>query len=240
MPDLAVVVPTRGRPDNIRRLVDAWTETNAWEVATLVLAVDADDPKYPAYDRLHYRREEDFALVVHETWAPMVDKLNKTALAVARSQGIFADQGYSAVGFAGDDHVPVTRDWAQRYVTELRKLGTGMVHGDDGFQGASLASEWAVTCDAVRELGAMVPVPVEHMYCDNAMMDLYGAAGMMRYLPDVQIEHRHPLAGKASLDKQYVRVNSSEQYARDSATYEAWKAGALADQVALLKALRAG
>jgi len=236
--DLAVVVPTRGRPDNVRKVISAWDFTNAWDVADLVLAVDADDPEYPAYvalydDHPHPDTGEPLFLVhVQEKWLPMVAKLNLVSKTLA--------EDYFAVGFAGDDHLPQTIGWAQRYLTVLRELGTGMVYGDDGYQGANLSTEWAVTADVVRELGRMVPAPVEHMYCDNAMMDLFGGAGALRHLPEVRIEHFHPVAGKAASDVQYERVNGREQYARDRRAYEGWKRGAMAADVARIRALRPG
>ncbi|WP_037684635.1 hypothetical protein, partial [Streptomyces griseus] len=105
-----------------------------------------------------------------------------------------------------------TVGWAGRYVDELRQLGTGIVYGDDGYQGERLPTQWAMTADVVGALGRMVPAPVEHLYCDNSVLDLGRAAGCIRYLPDVLVEHMHPVAGKAADDDQYRRVNSSAQY----------------------------
>jgi predicted O-methyltransferase YrrM len=222
MPDLAVIVPTRGRPENIRRVISAWDFTNAWDHADLILAVDADDPHYPEYRGFssmdsHPNTRDRFALRVREIseWAPMVHKLNRTAVDVAGR--------YFAVGFAGDDHLPQTIGWAERYLTVLREMGTGMVYGDDGYQGIKLSTEWAVTSDVVRALGQMVPAPVEHMYCDNAMMDLFNGAGALRHLPEVRIEHRHPVVGKAETDAQYQRVNHRDQFRKDRLAYERWK-----------------
>jgi len=163
---------------------------------------------------------------------PMVHKLDLAAREMAEL--------YWAVGFAGDDHLPQTIGWAARYLTVLRELGTGMVYGDDGYQGAKLSTEWAITSDVVRALGRMVPAPVEHMFCDNAVLELFMAAGAVRHLPEVRIEHMHPYAGKATTDDQYQRVNSREQMSRDRRTFRAWQVATLASQVATVRALRAG
>lgn len=238
--ELAVIVPTRGRPENIDKVIAAWDFTNAWDVADLVLAVDADDPKYPGYRELFEgtrnpdTREPLFSMHVSEVWTPMVHKLNRAAVAVAESRK------YSAVGFAGDDHLPRTINWAERYLTVLRELGTGMVHGDDGYQGENLATEWAVTSDVVRVLGGMVLAPVEHMYCDNSMVDLFGGAGALRYLPEVRIEHMHPIAGKAATDDQYKRVNSREQFHKDRLAYQRWQVRDLPGLILTLRAMRPG
>lgn len=231
MPDLAVIIPTRGRPENIRKVIDAWDFTNAWDVADLILAVDADDPELMRY--VHVFGTVDHGDIMQfPEWRPMVPKLDATALALADK--------YFALGFAGDDHLPQTINWAQRYLTVLRELGTGMVYGDDGYQGVKLSTEWAMTSDVVRALGQMVPAPVEHMFCDNAVLELFTAAGAVRHLPEVRIEHRHPYAGKAASDEQYERVNGRDQMNRDRRTYRAWQSRAMASQVATVRALRRG
>jgi predicted O-methyltransferase YrrM len=233
VPDLAVIVPTRGRPENIRKVIGAWDFTNAWDHADLIVVADADDPEIGTYRSIW---AEDDALPavlrVMPDWLPMVEKLDHVAVEKAAS--------YWAVGFAGDDHLPQTIGWAKRYLDVLRELGTGMVYGDDGYQGKKLSTEWAVTSDVVRTLGRMVPADVEHMYCDNAMMDLFGRAGAMRHLPEVRIEHMHPVAGKATTDAQYQRVNHRDQFAKDRRAYEGWKARMMAPDVATVRHLRKG
>lgn len=238
--DLAVIIPTRGRPGNIRKVIQAWDFTKAWDHARMVLAVDADDPEYQGYVNLFEETrnpdtdESLFSICVQDTWVPMVTKLNRVAANLALTQRYFA------LAFAGDDHLPRTIGWAERYLTVLREMGTGMVYGDDGYQGKKLSTEWAVTSDAVRALGGrMVPAPVEHMYCDNSILELFHAAGAERHLPEIRIEHMNPYAGgKAELDPQYKRVNSRDQFARDGAAYRKWQRQQMASDVNALIALR--
>lgn len=232
MPDLAIIVPTRGRPENIQKVIAAWDFTNAWDHADLILAVDADDPEIGGYLKLVTAIDLGVKTLSVPTWIPMVHKLD----AAARD----AAPDYFAIGFAGDDHLPQTIGWAERYLTVLRELGTGMVYGDDGYQGAKLSTEWAVTADAVRALGRMVPAPVEHMYCDNSMMDLYGGAGALRHLPEVRIEHMHPIAGKAESDDQYKRVNHRDQFSRDRQAYQRWERTERDSQIEIIRSLRQG
>lgn len=239
MRDLAVLIPTRGRPENIRKVISAWDFTNAWDRADMVLVIDKDDPAYPAYlDLVEETRHLDTGDVLVKTYevdrhVPMVHKLNQAAVALFR--------GWFALGFAGDDHLPQTIGWAERYVTVLRELGSGMVYGDDGYQGRKLSTEWAITSDVVGVIGRMVPADVEHMYCDNSMMDLFGAAGALKHLPEVRIEHMHPVAGKAETDDQYKRVNHRDQFTKDRRAYESWKHGdVFRTDVAEVRHLRRG
>jgi hypothetical protein len=238
MADLAVIVPTRGRPANVAKVISAWDFTNAWDHADLILAVDADDPECQGYaDLFEQNRNPDtgdplFSIMVEDRWIPMVEKLNRAALRVALGRRYFA------VGFAGDDHLPRTIGWARRYLDVLHELGTGMVYGDDGYQGANLATEWAITSDVVRALGRMVPAGVDHLYCDNSILEMFRAVDAVRHLPEVRIEHMHPAARKAFTDEQYQRVNSRDQYRRDRATYLAWQRNELPSQAQILRSLR--
>lgn len=233
--DLVVIVPSRGRPANAARVVRAWEETGAFGAASLVFAIDEDDPSYADYFPAIVGRAGGGARVLSfPHWLPMVAKLDHAARQYAgaepEAQVLLTDQQKLelpfALGFAGDDHVPRTAGWAERYVEALRELGTGIVYGDDLIQRFALPTQWAMTSDLVRILGRMVPAPVEHLYSDTSIMALGRAIGRLRYLGDVVIEHCHPVAGTAPVDAGYQRVNSPEQYRTDRAAYGTWLSSA--------------
>jgi len=231
MADLLVIVPTRGRPESLPKIWAAWTATGAFMQADLVFVVDADDPVIDDYEATWEEQRFGFTgrMVRAEKWEPLVPKLDAAALAYAGS--------YFALGFMGDDHRPRTAAWSKTMVDALREMGTGVVYGDDLLQRERLCTSWAMTSDIVRALGRMVPAPVEHMACDNAVMDLAKLAGCLRYLPDVVIEHMHPLAGKTDWDDGYRRVNRPEQYRSDELAYGRWMRNGRATDVAKVKAL---
>jgi hypothetical protein len=218
--NLLIVVPTRSRPAAVGRVVAAWQETGAFDDgAELLFVIDRDDPENDAYAEAlasSYGPGINFRSVPH--WQPLVPKLN----AAAQHRVEYWD--HFALGFAGDDHLPRTRGWVKRYLDELRRLGTGIVYCDDGYQHDRIPTQWAMTADIVRTLGRMVPAPVEHLYCDNAIRDLGELAECLAYLPDVLIEHMHPVAGKAATDEQYERVNGRQQFRTDRTAYREWRA----------------
>lgn len=84
----------------------------------------------------------------------------------------------------------------------------------------------------------MVPADVEHLYCDNAIKDLGEQADCLRYLPDVLIEHMHPVAGKAPMDAGYQRVNRREQYRTDRLAYELWRQVDLGLHAGIIRTIR--
>lgn len=218
---LLIIVPTRNRPQNVAKVEQAWADTDAFDHADLLFVADEDDAMAGGYRDAF--RDFGSATPAMELWSaewkPLVPKLNWAATA---SRWMLSH--YFAIGFAGDDHLPRTRGWAARYLEALDDLGTGIVYGDDGYQHERLPTQWAMTADIVRTLGRMVPAPVDHLYCDNAIQDLGVGLNRLRYLPDVLIEHMHPVARKAASDEQYARVNSRAQYRKDGERYVNWLA----------------
>lgn len=232
MPELVVIVPTRSRPEAVGRVVQAWAETGAAdEGAELIFVVDNDDPSVDDYRRQLDDRPAWVKAAYASSWHPLVPKLNSAALGCANT-------GYASfIGFAGDDHLPRTSGWAGRYMGALYAAGTGVVSCADGYRDDQLPTQWAMSADIVRALSRMVPAPVDHLYCDNAIRDLAQAANCFTYLPDVLIEHMHPAAGKAPSDAQYDRVNSREQYRGDRRAYHGWVRGALPHDAEIVRQL---
>ena len=165
----------------------------------------------------------------------MVEALNMTAGHLPSHQAAFA------VGFMGDDHRPRTVGWDKEYLDALRELGTGIVFGDDLYQGDKLPTQCAMTSDIVRALGYMAPPTLTHMYVDNFWRDLGTEADCLYYLPDVVVEHMHPIVGKAEWDEGHLRVNDRQVIDADEAAYvEHQTSGRFAADVAKVKALRGG
>lgn len=231
MPDLVVIVPSRGRPAAVAALDAAFRETCVADTR-IVLALDADDPDRGGYFAVQgdpLTRVSAAYLQPATPESTMVSALNLAADDHAR--------GF-AVGFMGDDHRPRTKGWDQQYLDALRELGTGIVYGNDLLQGANLPTQVAMTADIVRRLGYMAPPQLRHMYVDNFWRDLGRAVGCIRYLPNVVVEHLHPIAGKAKWDPGYMRVNDPRVYESDAAAYAAFLAVEMPSAVATVKALR--
>lgn len=238
MAELTVIVPSRGRPEQARALIDAFRNTCTADTL-LLFAVNESDPRSAEYD------SPDGVNVIHCPSTNMVQALNAAATNVCIPES-WAPVPASfpppfAVGFMGDDHCPRTYGWDAKYLEALRDLGTGLVYGDDLLQRQNLPTQVAMTADIVRALGWMAPPGLTHLYVDNFWRDLGTAAGCLRYLPDVVVEHRHPFAGKGVMDAGYERVNNPDMYGRDARAYEGFiGAGELHAAVAAVKTLRGG
>lgn len=236
---LLVIVPSRGRPRSPEYVSAAWRETSAYDDASLTFVIDADDPRHAGYFEHDFppigQSQVNFAIL--SEWHPLVPKINTAAYAAART-GLNGGEAWGGIAFMGDDHLPRTPGWPAKILDALKEMGTGIVYGRDGFQDENLPTWWAMTPDIIRTFGAMVPAEVEHLYCDNVIKDLGIMAECLRYLPEVLIEHMHPMAGKALADEGYVRVNSIRQNQRDRQAYFAWRHDHLAKQAEQLRELK--
>lgn len=204
-----MLCPSRGRPQNVRALLEAWGETTG--TAELLIAVDDDDPCLKEYLALEPLEASDL-VVGPRHW--LGGTLNELAPQLA--------ERHYAIGFLGDDHRPRTRGWDHRFVEALRELGSGLVYGNDLFQGERLPTAVAMTSDIVMTLGYFVPPGMTHMYFDNFWLGLGRALNRITYLPEVVIEHSHPLAHKAEWDERYAEVNAPEMYERDRKRFAQW------------------
>jgi hypothetical protein len=190
---LCMMVPSRGRPDNIVRLLDACRETSA--TSAILVIVDKDDPELEAYGSVMKASSYPGACIAVQ------DRYHKIGPILNGYAPTLAD-GYEYLGFMGDDHVPLTPHWDDILVNSLDDK-PGVAYANDQFQGENLPTMCVMDSRLVRGLGYFVPPGLVHLYLDNFWKELGTAVGNLQYLPDVCVEHVHPLAGKAKWDKGY-------------------------------------
>lgn len=218
------IVPSRGRPDNIADLILSWKNTVSLASATrLLIVVDEDDPALPEYKKVFLEKSGmcNFDWISNDfpetpPHARLGEILNHTAQLALRTSEI------TILGFMGDDHRPRTRNWDLRIFEAIDDLedrtGEGIVYGNDLIQGENLPTSVAMSIEIVRALGFMVPPGLRHMYLDNFWRDLGRDSDCLKYLPDVVIEHLHPIAKKAAWDAGYTSVGV--HMGPDSDTYQ--------------------
>ena len=205
MKDLVILVPSRGRPQNIEDLLFSLQETKT--ASELIVIVDDDDETLDQYIELGCK-----IMMIAKQGKGMARPLNCAA-------NIFKDD-YRHFAFIGDDHRPRTEYWDQKLINALDEVGTGIAYGDDLLQGENLPTAVAMSGDIVRALEGMVPPGFIHLYLDNFWMQLGKDLKSFIYLPDVIIEHLHPVAGKAQWDENYRSVNAEEVYSADAKAFD--------------------
>jgi len=202
---MCVVVPSRGRPENAERLAQAFKDTGA--EADLYIVIDNDDPKWN-----EYAKSENYKKL------PADNKTGGCAKSLNTGAVLLLDITkyplYDYFVFMGDDHLPRTQGWDKAFIQALGQ-NTGIVYGDDLLQGSNLPTAFGMSRDLVEELQGMTFPGCVHLFFDNFVKQLGLDLEYLKYLPDVIIEHLHPIAGKAEMDEGYARVNQPKWYEQD-------------------------
>lgn len=214
---MLVIVPSRGRPDNVAALIKVFGETRSY--ANLLIVVDDDDELLERYQLLFETAPAWAALAVTPR-KRLGPTLNEYALEHAPL--------YDIIGFMGDDHRPRTHHWDQRMAGGIAHVGgIGLAYGNDLIQGINLPTAvWMSSC-IVETLGYMVPPGMVHLYLDDFWKALGLRIERLAYAHDVIIEHMHPVAGKAPWDERYAEVNSGAMYENDGKVFQAYLAQTL-------------
>lgn len=177
--DMVVLVPTRGRPGNARRLIDACAKTCRADTRIL-FGLDEDDARrYPP----EQMTGSDLIIRPRMGLAPWTNELARLALRYHPSA--------AALCSLGDDHVPVTDGWDVQLLESLERMGGGWAYPDDARR-ADIAEAVAVSAAIVAGLGWMALPDLHHWCIDNAWTALARAVGRLEYLPDVKVPHYHP------------------------------------------------
>jgi len=207
---MCVVVPSRGRPENAERLAQAFKDTGA--EADLYIVIDNDDPKWN-----EYAKSENYKKL------PADNKTGGCAKSLNTGAVLLLDITkyplYDYFVFMGDDHLPRTPGWDKAFIQALGH-NTGIVYGDDLLQGANLPTAYGMSRDLVNELRGMTFPGCIHLFFDNFVKQLGLDLEYLKYLPDVIIEHIHPVAGKVAMDEGYERVNSPKIFDQDLLTLQ--------------------
>jgi len=202
---MCVVVPSRGRPENAARLAQAVIDTQTEE--DLYFIIDNDDPKWNEYAK----NENIKCLPADNKTGGCANSLNTGAVYLLD----FAKFPlYNYFVFMGDDHLPRTQNWDKAFIQALG-INTGIVYGNDLLQGENLPTAFGMSRELVMELQGMTFPGCIHLFFDNFVKQLGIDLNYLKYLPDVIIEHLHPVAGKAKMDEGYARVNQPKWYEED-------------------------
>lgn len=218
MSELGLLVPSRGRPNNVARLWDSMQATCAGRT-TLLVGLDADDPARDAYP-------PGPGYVIQDGMRYVTAWVNYLALA---TYGMFA-----FIGTVGDDNTCQTIGWDDRIRDALGRQPFAFANDRYPREPGSLSCHVFMRAEVVKILGYFGPPEISHMYVDVAWMAWCLAAGY-EYLDDVMLPHAHYTLG-APHDETYAR-----SYAQTGANLAAWHAysrregpGGLNDDIAKL------
>lgn len=224
MNTLGILVPSRGRPGNLRRLVDAIgkTATGDYRIYT---RIDDDDPELNGYldiEGLNITQGPRilYGPSLNEIW-PLADKDGCTHLAMF-----------------GDDVVPETVGWDKMLIDALDGR-LGVAYGSDGLEHlhvSDLPTHYVTQTEIARRLGWFSLPTIEHLFADNVAREIGKGLGNFQYVPDAHLEHMHRWNKKAPDDNTYREANAHSRYRHDKIAFEAWRdGGGLAADLAKLQ-----
>lgn len=206
---LAIAVPTRGRPHNLKRLADAAKKTCKMNYIIFARIDDDDTSVYTELDNVIYVKGPRIFFTAS------VNELAEQAMV----------DGYTHIAILGDDVLPETEGWDEKMVDALN--GLGVVYGSDGLEhlhGPDLPTHVVVPMEMYKRLGWIGLPTSRHLFLDNAWREL-GKLTEFIYLPDVKLSHLHRWNKAAPNDQTYEEANDKEKREHDRLAFETWRDG---------------
>lgn len=205
---IVILAPSRGRPDRAAVMAESVAAT-APDV-DVILVVDQDDPELAGYAAVPVE------LIVLPERVGYTASLNTAAAAVVDEHDV--------IGAFGDDVIFRTPGWDQRVAETLAT--PGIAYGDDLIHGVNHPSAVFMSTTIVRALGWLALPATRHQWADDGWKRLGQRTGLLRFMPDVVIEHMHPAVGKAAFDATYGwnLDGSPEANARAAADHDGFMA----------------
>lgn len=209
---ILVLCPTRNRVRNAWDTMYSLDQTRSLDSTRVLFIVDDDDENLE-----EYQAEQDgkaLPLRVVPAGLGMNGALNRVAVEMTEEA--------SVIGFIGDDHRFRTKGWDHQFLGHAASHKASMMYGFDGARN-DIPTQVFLSSNIVRILGFMAPPPLHHLYMDDYWAQLGAATGVLRFFPEVLIEHMHAFYGKAEWDEGYKRVNDQSVYNHDREALARWR-----------------
>lgn len=199
---ISILLPSRGRPHSIPRLMRSLEETTRGPYEVIVRLDSDDDSEYPTFPKLAYIDDDRATL-----------------------SGLWNDCYLNANGDifmqCGDDIVFRTEGWDELVSAAFPEDGITFVHGDDlGGKGERLGTHGFLRREWTDAVGCFTPDHFAADYTDLWLNEVADAIGRRVFLPDVITEHLHPGFEKAPWDQTYQETHERMQAGGIPALYE--------------------
>jgi hypothetical protein len=191
--ELLVMVPSRGRPQSIDRLLNAMEDTCRADTH-LIVGVDQDDPFLDEYLAM-----TDVEFEIRVGLRQVVGWLNTLAMPRLNE--------YEAIGTIGDDNLPQTAGWDMEILNAL--ADTPFAFGNDLYprEPGILACHVFARSETIGLLGYFALPSLRHMA--DLAWQAWGEACGITFLPDVILEHLHFTIGKSEPDQVYLDASAA-------------------------------
>ena len=171
-----------------------------------IVRIDDDDPDVVRY----------LALLLPHSWRVVIGKRN--GLGEITNELFYDLPNEPWYGLISDDAVPSSREWDKVLID---CAGSQFIAwGADGASNGKKVDFPVLGGDLVRRWKHIILPGLDRLYGDNVITDRGAREGVLRYCPNVKVEHWHWTTGKTPKDDTYVKPSA----ARDRDTYLQWRA----------------
>ena len=194
-------LPSLGRPEKLQEVMEACSNSHIY------VYLHRGDERLPDYYDLPWPR----------TWEIKVGERLGLCDALNWCIKEFPDEW--CYGLMADDVIPLQEDWSIQLET-----ASGMdylAYPDDLVHGEKLCTHHCIGGDLMRRVGYWAVPGLKHSFLDTAWYQMAGSSGLLRYLPYIQFDHRHPVVGKSDVDDTYEIGQSS--YEEDMQVFQEWQ-----------------
>ncbi len=187
---ISVLLPSRGRPSNVERLLGSLmaTSNGVWE---MVVRLDDDDPTAPEYPRAF----------------PITYLTGPRALLSSYWNECYEAATGPIFMQCGDDITFETPGWDRIVAAAFPPDGIALVHGDDGNpdrdRALGFGTHGFLRREWVEAVGYFVPPLFSSDMNDVWLNDIANALGR-RVFVDIVTEHHHPAFNKGPMDQTHL------------------------------------
>jgi hypothetical protein len=189
---ISILCPTRGRPENVDRLLNSLKETSD-VIPEIVLYVDDDDAQMLEW-------------LGHDDWAPTVKSITGPRITLSDMWNKCAEVATGDILMnCGDDVVFRTKGWDSMVKQAFASYPDRILfaHGDDAHFGSQFGTHGFVHRKWINAVGYFVPPYFSSDYGDVWLNEIANSLGRRVYLPFVT-EHMHFLWGKGPKDQTHL------------------------------------
>lgn len=183
---ISILCPTRNRPGNVRRLIESARDT-------------ADGPL-----EFVFYADDDAPLPPDITSQDGVVTITGPRIMMSAMWNACWDRASGEIAMMGADDIAFrTPGWDTTVLAEFTKYPDRivLVHGQDGIQGPDLGTHSFLHRRWVETVGYFTAPYFSRDFADTWINDLAIRIGRRVYLPEMYIEHLHPVVGKAPWDE---------------------------------------
>ena len=135
----------------------------------------------------------------------------------------------------GDDMVPVTDGWDERLCEAAGPAG--MAYPNDRRR-TDIPEAIVIGTPVIRALGWFCEPSLHHWFVDSVWRDLGHAAGCLRFLPDVVVDHRHPNVPGSGARNDRTYSDAARGFGADMAAYQKWRMKRMRADIETVQACR--